>query len=336
MSDYDPLINLGLNCPYEGLFYICSNDPIRFIGCCSINPCGTRKGLCPDQHLKPASFDKAHQGEIPPQACVNDNVDVAWFTCPGISPPFIGCCAVDPCSRGSCPRRELRAAKLSDKTKSVDEFLGGGSGYIPGSPSTSYTPVIFDPVTSLGGGPDAAVSTAVTDFVTFYTQQPTLGTTTPTSKPDSGDNGGGPDSSKTLAIALSVVFTVLPLVVILLIYRFHSKTRDRMNRWRGSIKTKRSKKGPETTQDDNPQDKGPIAPPETTQDNSPPDKDPIAPPEPNQASPPSNGSRLLLPTQQEAGDIFRDNHCPPERPPVKRYILSDTQAGVMSRMKSPG
>ncbi|KAF5669416.1 hypothetical protein FHETE_4919 [Fusarium heterosporum] len=312
MSDYDPFINLGLTCPYEGLFYICSNDPIRFIGCCSINPCGARKGLCPDQHLKPASFDKAHQGVVPPQACVNDNVDVAWFTCPGTFPPFIGCCAVDPCARGSCPRRELRAAKLGDKTKDVDEVLGGGSRYIPEFPSTSSDPIIFDPVTSIGGEPTAAVSTTVTNFVTFYTQQTTLGTSTPTSKPDSGHNEGSPGSSKKLAIALPIVLILLLLLIIFLLHRFHNKTRGRINRWRDSRKTKGSKNDPETTQDNDPQEEGPSAPPV-----------------PNQEGSASNGLRLPQ-AGKEAEDVFHVRH---HESAFKPYTLSNTQARVLSRIK---
>ncbi|KAF5002090.1 hypothetical protein FGRMN_573 [Fusarium graminum] len=309
MSGYDTFINLGLSCPYEGLFYICITDPIRFIGCCSINPCGARKGLCPDQHLKPASFDKVHQGEIPPQACVNDNVDVAWFTCPGTFPPFVGCCAVDPCSRGSCPSRELRAAKLGDKTK---EFLGGGSAYIPGPPSTSSELVVFDPVTSLDGGPTAAVSTITTDFVTFYTQQTTLETTIPTSKPDSGDNKGGPDSSKNLAIALPIVLILLLLLITFLLYRFHDKTRGRINRWRDSRKTTSSKNDHETTQDNDSRDGGPSAPPV-----------------PNQESSSSNGLRLLQ-AGKEAEDVFHARHY---ESTYKPYTLSNTQASALSRIK---
>jgi hypothetical protein len=209
MSDYDPFKSLGLSCPYGGLFYICSTDPVRFIGCCSINPCGARKGLCPDQYLNPASFDKAHGGEILPQSCVNDNVDVAWHTCPGTEPPFLGCCAVDPCPRGSCPRKELRAAKLSDKTKNAEEFLGNGSYYTPGLPNPS-----FDPVTSLNIGSTAALPTFITGFITSYTRQTTLGSVAPTLNPEDGDRGG-PKHLNTTEIALAIVFSILFVTVLI-------------------------------------------------------------------------------------------------------------------------
>ncbi|SPJ74010.1 uncharacterized protein FTOL_03740 [Fusarium torulosum] len=209
MSDYDPFKSLGLSCPYGGLFYICSTDPVRFIGCCSINPCGARKGLCPDQHLNPASFDKAHAGEILPQSCVNDNVDVAWHTCPGTEPPFLGCCAVDPCLRGSCPRKELRAAKLSDKSKNAEEFIGNGSYYTPGLPNPG-----FDPVTSLNAGPTAALPTFITGFITSYTQQTTLGSVAPTLNPEDDDRGG-PKDLNTTELALVIVFSILFVIVLI-------------------------------------------------------------------------------------------------------------------------
>ncbi|KAH6969508.1 hypothetical protein HG530_005431 [Fusarium avenaceum] len=216
MSDYDPFKRLGLSCPYGGLFYICSTDPIRFIGCCSINPCGARKGLCPDQHLNPASFDKAHGGDILPQACVNDNVDVAWHTCPGTEPPFLGCCAVDPCPRGSCPRKELRAAKLSDKAKNAEEFLGNGSYYTPGLPNPG-----FDPVTSLNISPTAALPTLITGFVTSYTQQTTLGLAVPTLNPEDGGNGGSKHLNA-VELVIVVVFSILFVIVLVYTgYRYH-------------------------------------------------------------------------------------------------------------------
>ncbi|KAM0297172.1 hypothetical protein ACHAPM_009701, partial [Fusarium culmorum] len=77
MGGNDPVQGFGLTCPSGSTFYVCKNDPNRFIGCCGVNPCGAKKGLCPDQHLHQASFDKAWEEYIPPQACINDNVDVA-------------------------------------------------------------------------------------------------------------------------------------------------------------------------------------------------------------------------------------------------------------------
>ncbi|RSL46595.1 hypothetical protein CEP53_010262 [Fusarium sp. AF-6] len=138
MESPDPISDLGLDCPFNGTFYICKDSPTRFIGCCTLNPCGDRKGLCPDEHLEPATYDSRYR--IPPQGCVNDNFAVSWYTCPKTNPPFLGCCAVDPYSRGGCPDRELRAAKLSDKSD-ADLFVGGKSpsSDSKGSPSVTLS-----------------------------------------------------------------------------------------------------------------------------------------------------------------------------------------------------
>lgn len=123
MDGSDPISDLGLGCPFNGTFYICKDSPTRFIGCCTLNPCGDRKGLCPDEHLEPATFEARYR--IPPQACINDNFAVSWYTCPDTIPPFLGCCAVDPCSRRGCPDKQLRAAKLSDQKSDAGLFTGG-------------------------------------------------------------------------------------------------------------------------------------------------------------------------------------------------------------------
>ncbi|CEI68360.1 hypothetical protein FVEN_g5476 [Fusarium venenatum] len=171
MRDNDPTQDLGLECPYDSTFHICKNDPNRFIGCCGVSPCGARKGLCPDQHLYAASFDKAYEDYIPSQACTNDNVDVAWHGCSWSTFSFIGCCAVDPCS-GGCPNRELRAARLSDNSKNAEVFLGQGYDYPPEpspTPSPSRNPVMSRSISSA----TAITTAAVSSFLTSYTLNPT-------------------------------------------------------------------------------------------------------------------------------------------------------------------
>ncbi|KAF4968650.1 hypothetical protein FSARC_3989 [Fusarium sarcochroum] len=222
MYDHDPIKDLGLSCPYNGQFFICENDPVRFIGCCSINPCGTRKGLCPDEHLKPASFEKEHGHEILPQACVNDNVDVAWYTCSGTAPAFMGCCAVNPCSQGGCPKRELRAAKLSDKTKNAEVFLSGSSDYAPGTDPSVPDPVA-DPVSSLGVISTVASSTITSGFLTSFTTEPTLETTTSflatsTPNPESGGPGGDGKPPNGGKIAGATVPTIIIFIVLLVLF----------------------------------------------------------------------------------------------------------------------
>ncbi|KAG8668519.1 hypothetical protein FPOAC2_07809 [Fusarium poae] len=167
MRDNDPIQGLGLECPSGSTFHICKNDPNRFIGCCGINPCGARKGLCPDQRLYAASFDKAYEEYIPSQACTNDNVDVAWHACSWSTSSFMGCCAVDPCS-GGCPGRELRAARLSDDSKNAELFLGEGYDYPPEPGSTHSTEQSLVTSTSVSSA-TAITTAAISSFLTSYT-----------------------------------------------------------------------------------------------------------------------------------------------------------------------
>ncbi|KPM35449.1 hypothetical protein AK830_g11111 [Neonectria ditissima] len=126
MHDADPIHALGLDCPEGGDFWICTTKPTLFIGCCTTNPCETDYGVCPDEDLKPATFDPHAFDLIPEQACISDNFQVHWYTCSGTKPPFLGCCAVDPCHKGGgCPAQSLRAARLSRVVEDADRFLDG-------------------------------------------------------------------------------------------------------------------------------------------------------------------------------------------------------------------
>ncbi|KAF5629022.1 uncharacterized protein FTJAE_8661 [Fusarium tjaetaba] len=178
MPDYNPIQDLGLTCPYGGIFYICADDPDRFIGCCTINPCGARKGFCPDQHLRPASFNATLQHEFLPQACFNDNVDVSWYTCVGEGLPFLGCCAADPCLRGVCPQRDLRAAKLSDKAKNAWGFLDGDPEYMPRPTSSTSGPGSGVSSVSLCGSSTTVMTTMTSSFITSFAKETTIATIT--------------------------------------------------------------------------------------------------------------------------------------------------------------
>ncbi|KLO88144.1 Uncharacterized protein LW93_5315 [Fusarium fujikuroi] len=180
MSAYNPVKDLGLTCPYGGIFYICADDPDRFIGCCTINPCGTRKGLCPDQGLRSASFNATLQHEFLPQACINDNVDVSWYTCVGEGLPFLGCCAVDPCFRGVCPQRDLRAAKLSDKAKNAQDFLHGDPEYMPRPTSSTLDQGSGVSSGSLCASSTTAMMTMISSFITSFAMETTIATITST------------------------------------------------------------------------------------------------------------------------------------------------------------
>lgn len=115
---------IGASCPSSGDFYVCESS--GFIGCCTSDPCKTSNGLCPDSDLEPTSFDSDKYDEILTQDCMGTDSDVAWYTCTGTRGfPFMGCCAVNPCSVGECPDEELRSAKLSGEEKNAQVFLGG-------------------------------------------------------------------------------------------------------------------------------------------------------------------------------------------------------------------
>ncbi|KAF5646847.1 hypothetical protein F52700_1755 [Fusarium sp. NRRL 52700] len=180
MPDYNPVKDLGLTCPYGGTFYICADDPDRFIGCCTINPCGARKGLCLDHSLRSASFNATLQHEFLPQACINDNVDVSWYTCVGEALPFLGCCAIDPCLRGVCPQRDLRAAKLSDKAKNAQDFLDGDPEYMPWPTSSALDSGSGISSSSLCAISTTVVTTMISNFVTSFATETVIATITST------------------------------------------------------------------------------------------------------------------------------------------------------------
>ncbi|KAJ4120128.1 hypothetical protein NW768_010412 [Fusarium equiseti] len=197
MHNHDPTEDLGLICPSGTNFYVCKDDPERFIGCCAINPCGTRKGLCPDQHLKAASFDKAYEEYISPQACINDNVDVAWHACSWSTSSFVGCCAVDPCS-GGCPVKQLRAAKLSDNARDAECFLGEDYEYEPKPSYTSSSSM--DSTTST-----SACSTTTSSTTTSSTT--TSSTTTSSTTTSSTTTSSTTTSSTTIVSSIASSFT---------------------------------------------------------------------------------------------------------------------------------
>ncbi|KAJ3461472.1 hypothetical protein MRS44_010025 [Fusarium solani] len=240
MDGFDPISDLGLGCPFNGTFYICKDSPTRFIGCCISNPCGDRKGLCPDEHLEPATFEARYR--IPPQACINDNFAVSWYTCPDTSPPFLGCCAVDPCIRRGCQDRELRAAKLSDKSD-AGLFTGGLS---PGS--------------DLKGNPSAKLSITTATLTASYISTKTieagveatstLDSASPASHPSDGKKGLSTGAIVGIIIAVVAAFFVIG-VIIACIYsrckrrRFRTTENQSSSRWSIALSSViSSQKGP--------------------------------------------------------------------------------------------
>lgn len=124
----------GVTCPNStGSFYVCEDKPIRFVGCCEVDPCKTEDGNCPDDELTATSFDPFSYSQLQPQECVSDDPDVEWYTCAALDPPFMGCCSVNPCVEGSCPDSEVSAARLNDDDDLAAIFLPEDYGEDDGS-----------------------------------------------------------------------------------------------------------------------------------------------------------------------------------------------------------
>ncbi|KAF3354168.1 3-hydroxy-3-methylglutaryl-coenzyme A reductase [Verticillium dahliae VDG1] len=112
---------LGLSCPEGGHFYICEGDATEFIGCCNSNPCGDNDGNCPTSDLRVSSFSSNRYANIPAQSCDDARGARIWWTCRDNKPPFLGCCASNPCGEG-CPQDHLIAAVLPEMASQSPPF----------------------------------------------------------------------------------------------------------------------------------------------------------------------------------------------------------------------
>ncbi|KAI0146069.1 hypothetical protein F4776DRAFT_392182 [Hypoxylon sp. NC0597] len=128
--------DLGLSCPSKGKFYVCDSANIRFIGCCTIDPCADGSGNCPQNDLAAASFSSDHYDSIPKQNCAAPSNDTQWFTCKS-SQPFLGCCDINPCQNDGCPTDQLLPATLSDNAQDAQVFLTTSSATPSSTPSGS-------------------------------------------------------------------------------------------------------------------------------------------------------------------------------------------------------
>ncbi|KAI0887168.1 uncharacterized protein GGS22DRAFT_105716 [Annulohypoxylon maeteangense] len=115
--------DLGLSCPSGGQFYVCDQAKIRFIGCCTVDPCADGSGSCPQSSLSGASFSSDHYDSISPQSCAAPSNSTRWFTCKSDQPPFLGCCSINACQNNGCPTANLLPATLSDNNGNAQVFL---------------------------------------------------------------------------------------------------------------------------------------------------------------------------------------------------------------------
>lgn len=140
MSESIAVADFGLSCPRGGKFYSlsCKDAHIQFIGCCTEDPCIDGTGICRQSALRYSSYSKDTYLKIDAQSCVAPYNKTSWYTCSSANPPFIGCCASDPCNSEGCPEEDLLAARVSDNATEAAPFLtststsdassSGGSG----------------------------------------------------------------------------------------------------------------------------------------------------------------------------------------------------------------
>ncbi|KAH7374458.1 hypothetical protein B0T11DRAFT_268607 [Plectosphaerella cucumerina] len=121
-SNDDHLDSFGLSCPSGGDFYVCDKAALKFIGCCTSDPCSNGSGKCPNSDLRVASFSADKYANIPEQSCDDNRREKVWYTCRDNDPPFLGCCASVPCGTG-CPKDHLIQAVLSDDEVKRMAFL---------------------------------------------------------------------------------------------------------------------------------------------------------------------------------------------------------------------
>ncbi|KAB5532573.1 hypothetical protein GE09DRAFT_369997 [Coniochaeta sp. 2T2.1] len=130
----DPYSTFGLSCPSGGSFYICQNNRTEFIGCCTIDPCRDGSGSCPQENVRSSSLSADSYDVIAPQDCAADTG--LWYTCKFNKPPFLGCCASNPCQSGACQTEDLVPAKLSTDPDFREGFLGTAANLTSASTTT--------------------------------------------------------------------------------------------------------------------------------------------------------------------------------------------------------
>ena len=178
---YDPISYLGLNCPSGGDPYICQDSEVKFLGCCDVDPCGSKGGKCPSSSVRPTGFDPDKYFEIPAQSCVSSNDMVDWYTCTN-SPTFLGCCTTNPCmEHGECPEENLVGAVLSHDSNDAEVFL-----------SSTASTISTTPTSALSTHMSTSTATSTNVVVTSISSSTSNPTSSPTTYPVSGKDSGAP------------------------------------------------------------------------------------------------------------------------------------------------
>lgn len=136
MSAVSIIAELGLTCPHGGSFYICQGAETQFLGCCTMDPCASGKGYCPQDSLRYSSYSKDNYISIPPENCDSPYNSSSWYTCSNADPPFMGCCASNPCNAG-CSNDDLLAARVDDDPSNASVFLTATATTTSGSTAIS-------------------------------------------------------------------------------------------------------------------------------------------------------------------------------------------------------
>lgn len=121
-SEADSLNPHGYSCPNGSDFYVCYGSWVKFFGCCTIDPCGDRSGICPEANLRPANLSNPANDSIPsvPYCYLDSSSALATFYACAYdyedSPSnYIGCCEINPCDTpAGCPRGQVKAVALFD------------------------------------------------------------------------------------------------------------------------------------------------------------------------------------------------------------------------------
>ncbi|KAL6852167.1 hypothetical protein J3F83DRAFT_756828 [Trichoderma novae-zelandiae] len=216
----DPIADLGLSCPKAGRFYVCKDQPTGFVGCCTIDPCATADGLCPDDELQPSSFDPGAYSKILAQDCLDPGF--LWYTCRDSSPPFLGCCSQMACESAGCPVNKVGAASLAGNKERAAPFLSGGSSSSTTASSSASTP------TTAGGAsaPSTTLSTALSTAASKTTGgAPTQDSTQPAavSRPAHTGLSKGAVAGIAVAAVAAVAAGCIFVLVSLWLFRQHRK-----------------------------------------------------------------------------------------------------------------
>lgn len=133
----------NFTCPSGGTWYVCPDEPY-FLGCCSSDPCTSSNTTSPCPDVYAAAFKPSVFNSISPNTCINAPSN-KWYTCNHTSPPFLGCCASNPCDQThGCPKDDILASSWSQSRN--DQFAlfkdgddGGESGESGDSEGTSLS-----------------------------------------------------------------------------------------------------------------------------------------------------------------------------------------------------